>query len=368
MLFADEPSQCVNYVDCKTRQDILGLIPDGQDSLWVTINFGAGDVKALVDSGADMSVVRTSVLEGCEKVIHPSVLRLRHAFQGEEIGHLVTVQCGLVDKAKRHLSTALQMAVTDNLGEECLLCVSDYRELLKLSLVAIPTTKFQRNLNSLCPPPEDQIYTAPCVPCDLIVSTDEASVSLGKGDCKVLPLAYRQEGCLREEVPSGELEEEGADSHAELSTASISTLRANDLGIGLGENLSPVHSGVDAAATMLVSDDITVGVAGDESVNGYKVNYCTRNKVSKNEVSNSIESSSSTFHHLVNMEGLRDVIGAAEICATQRGDLSLQGCFDEVNKKGGSFLLTNETYYLDTEYQTVIKTNVDWCYRAYDGH
>ena len=27
LLFADEPSQCVNYVDCKTRQDILGLIP-----------------------------------------------------------------------------------------------------------------------------------------------------------------------------------------------------------------------------------------------------------------------------------------------------------------------------------------------------
>ena len=105
--------------------------------------------------------------------------------------------------------------------------------------MAIPTTKFQRNLNSLCPPPEDQIYTATCVPCDLFVSANEALVSLSKGDCSVLPLAHLQEECLCEEIPSGELDEEGADSHAELSTASISTLQANELEIGLGENLWP---------------------------------------------------------------------------------------------------------------------------------
>ena len=128
---------------------------------FITVDFGAGPVECLVDSGCDISVLKPQMLpvgllaskEGS------SIVTLEAAFGQQRTAKLINVPAHLVDRQKdtRHSNILLTCAVTSDLnGEVALITVADYESLLRQSEECIPEVKMLAGTSLFYEDPESK--------------------------------------------------------------------------------------------------------------------------------------------------------------------------------------------------------------------
>jgi len=111
-----------------------------------TIHFGSVYASAVIDSGADITVVWPEYLPLFSKdSIVGCPIKLISAFGDDQTATLTNVQCALVNDDLNVPMIVLQVAVSDKLKDACLLSLSDFRHLLEVGLTGIPNGAKYKN-------------------------------------------------------------------------------------------------------------------------------------------------------------------------------------------------------------------------------
>jgi len=121
-----------------------------------TIHFGSVYTSAVIDSGADITVVRPKYLP-LFSTNSPDVcpIKLISAFGDDQIATLTNVQCALVNDDLNVPMIVLQVAVSDKLKEACLRSLSDYRHLSEVRLTGVPNGAKYKKLGLYSPSDEE---------------------------------------------------------------------------------------------------------------------------------------------------------------------------------------------------------------------
>ena len=141
----------------KKDKIILRSIPD---SCHAVVDFGAGEVNALIDTGAEIMCIRPEYLPQGEGEIVPLAkvkLCCAYASQNTTEATLVNVRCRLMDGGGDYPFSFIQAAVSKDLSQPCCISFNDYKVLSELALTAVPNgPKYHKG--RIMRPPGDEIW------------------------------------------------------------------------------------------------------------------------------------------------------------------------------------------------------------------
>ena len=116
-----------NYNDGLDEKLKLGAHSPKNSS--TVISFGVDSFNSIIDSGADITVVRPEHVSHCNSDLSESSckIKLSSAFGDEAEAFLVNARCRIIDGKGNYRYTSILIAVTDKLVGPALLSVNDYR-------------------------------------------------------------------------------------------------------------------------------------------------------------------------------------------------------------------------------------------------
>jgi len=121
--------------------------------------FGLVYASAIIDSGADITLVRPEYLPQFSKDSpNGCPIKLISTFGDNQIETLTNVQCALFNDDLNFPIIVLQVAVSDKSKKACLLSLSHYRHLSEVELTGVPNGSKYKKL-SLYSPPDEELST-----------------------------------------------------------------------------------------------------------------------------------------------------------------------------------------------------------------
>ncbi len=307
-------------VDSDRKQ--VGITDSIPASCKITVNFGDGDIPAIVDSGADVTVLQRKYLPAGDAVqARGTKIHLSSAFNETVEAELVTVLCRIGStEGINYPATSLQVAVTDKLAQACLVSLSDFKKLSEMTLVAIPGRGVLSSASNSWSPPAE-------------LSLSEAVETLGLGGSGHSPTAGELESGGKAS-PSLIWSEPLRRDHTRLERGESSPI-VTDSQRSIGDSGGRLSGGIDPeGATLLPGTTRCAGALTSAvhagSRDGREVNSTAAEVVTEQSV---------------DITAVASLVPEGNMAKSQRGDASLRDWYDLLQSPNSNFFLDGDLLY-----------------------